>query len=141
MPRKLTDKQEAYKNNRIMGMGVSESYRAAYTCKTMNDRNVSVEANKLEHDPRIAPEIEAKRIEATERAFVTVEEVVNGLLTEAQCNGEGSSQSARVSAWKALSDYTGGFDTNKIKSEVSGPGGGPVQTATSINFIPVTRNK
>ena len=56
---------------------------------------------------------------ATDRALVTIEDVVNGLLTEAQCNGEGSSQSARVSAWKALSDYTGGFDANTKKIEIS----------------------
>ena len=120
MARKLTSKQEAYKNARIAGRGVSESYRFAYDCKTMTDRNVSVEANKLEHDPRIAPELKAKREEAAERALVTIEDVVRGLMVEAQCNGEGSSQSARVSAWKALSDYTGGFDANKQKLEHSG---------------------
>ena len=141
MARKLTDKQEGYKNNRIAGMGVSASYNAAYPDQNMSPQAVSVAANKLEHDPRIALEITKAKEAAAERALVTIEDVVNGLLTEAQCNGEGSSQSARVAAWKALSDYTGGFDTNKIKSEVSGPGGKPIETTTSINFIPVTRDK
>jgi hypothetical protein len=31
--------------------------------------------------------------------------------------------------------------SEKTEQEISGPGGGPVQTATSINFIPVTRAK
>jgi hypothetical protein len=31
--------------------------------------------------------------------------------------------------------------SDKSEQEVSGPGGGPVQTATAINFIPVTRDK
>ena len=31
--------------------------------------------------------------------------------------------------------------SEKTEQEISGPGGGPVQTATSINFIPVTRSK
>ena len=119
MPRKLTAKQEAYKNNRIKGMGVSESYRAAYDAEGMSDNALSKEASKLEHDPRIAPEIEAKRKEATERALVTVEDVVKGLLIEAQTNGEGSTQSARVAAWKVLTDYVGGFDSNKQKIEHS----------------------
>ena len=120
MPRKLTDKQEAYKNNRIRGMGVSESYKAAYDVKLMTDNAVSVEANVLEHDPRIAQVIKAKKEQATERALVTVEDVVRGLLTEATESGEGSTQGARVSAWKHLGEYTGKFDANKQKVEHSG---------------------
>jgi hypothetical protein len=120
MARKLTDKQEAYKNNRIKGMGVSESYRAAYDADGMNDKCVSVNANKLEQDDRIAIGIAKAKEKATERALVTVEDVVNGLLLEAQTNGEGSTQGARVSAWKHLGEYTGKFDANKQKVEHSG---------------------
>jgi len=123
MTRKLTAKQEAYKNNRIAGMGVSESYRAAYDVKKMSDKSVSVAANKLEQDDRIAIEIQAKTIEiqekAIERAIVTIEDVVKGLLLEAQSNGEGCTQSARVAAWKALTDFTGGFDSNRQKVDLN----------------------
>jgi phage terminase small subunit len=115
MARKLTSKQEAYKNNRIKGMGVSESYRAAYSCKTMTDRNVSVEANKLENDPRIAPDVKVKRKEATERALITTEDLVKMLLVEAQSCDDGSTHGARVSAIKLLTDFTGGFDKNRQK--------------------------
>ena len=120
VPRKLTAKQEAYKNNRIAGMGVSESYKAAYDVKTMSDNALSKEASKLEHDPRIAPEIEAKRKEATERAIVTIEDVVKGLLIEAKGDGKDTTSSARNAAWKTLSEHTGGFDANKQKVEHSG---------------------
>lgn len=123
MARKLTLKQEAYKNNRIAGMGVSESYRAAYDVKTMSDKAVSVAANKLEQDPRIALGVNEKKEEATQKAAVTLEMVLNGLLLEATSNGEGCTQSARVAAWKALSEYTGGFDANKQKVEHSAPEG------------------
>ena len=123
MTRKLTAKQEAYKNNRIAGMGVSESYRAAYDVKKMSDKSVSVAANKLEQDDRIAIEIQAKTIEiqekALERAIVTIEDVVKGLLLEATSNGEGCTQSARVAAWKALTDFTGGFDSNRQKVDLN----------------------
>jgi phage terminase small subunit len=51
---------------------------------------------------------------------VTTEDVIKGLLIEAQCNGEGSSQSARVTAWKAIGDFTGGFDANTKKVAHSG---------------------
>lgn len=119
MPRKLTDKQEAYKNNRIRGMGVKESYVGAYDTKNMSDKAISKEASILENDPRITPAIEEKREEATERALVTVEDVVKGLLIEATTNGEGSTQSARVAAWKVLTDYVGGFDSNRQKVDLN----------------------
>jgi len=135
MPRKLTAKQEAYKNNRIQGMGVSAAYNEAYPDQKMTPQQVSVAANKLEHDPRIVLEMDRAKAAATERAIVTIEDVVKGLLIEAQCNGEGSSQSARVSAWKAIGDFTGGFDANKQKQEVSGPGGGPVETVTRVERV------
>ena len=120
MARKLTAKQEAYKNNRIAGMGVSESYRAAYDVKKMSDKSVSVAANKLEQDDRIAIEITEKREEATERALVTVEDVVRLLYEEAQGLGKDTTSSARVTALKTLGEHTGGFDANKQKVEHSG---------------------
>jgi len=120
MPRKLTAKQEAYKNNRIAGMGVSESYKAAYNASGMSDKAVSKEADILEKHPRIAPAIEKSKEEATDKAIVTMEMVLNGLLLEATSNGEGCTQSARVAAWKALSDHTGGFDANTKKVAHSG---------------------
>lgn len=135
MLRKLTVKQEAYKNNRIKGMGCSASYRAAYNCPTMSDNAVSKEATVLEQDPRISPEIDLKRKEAAERALVTVEDVVKGLLLEAKLEGEGSSQSGRVNAWKALSDFTGGFDTNKVKTELTGANGKPIETVTRVERV------
>lgn len=120
MPRKLTAKQEAYKNYRIMGKGTSESYRASYNAKKMNNNAVNVAANELENHPIISLQIQEAREKATERAIVTVEDVVKGLLLEATTDGDGSTQGARVNAWKALSDYTGGFDSNKQRLEHSG---------------------
>ena len=101
-------------------MGVSESYRAAYDVKTMSDKAISVAANKLEQDHRISLAIAKAKEKAEERSVVTMEMVLNGLLLEAQTNGEGSTQSARVAAWKHLGDHTGGFDANKQKLEHSG---------------------
>ena len=120
MPRKLTAKQESYKNNRIAGMGVSESYKAAYNTKNMSDNALRKEASVLENHPLIAPAIEKSKEKATDKAIVTLEMVLNGLLLEATSNGEGCTQSARVAAWKALTDFTGGFDANKQKVEHSG---------------------
>ena len=120
MTRKLTDKQEAYKNNRISGMGVSESYRAAYDVKTMSDKSLSVAANKLEKDDRIAIEIASARKSVADKALVTVEDVVNGLIAETKKEAEGSTSGSRITAWSKLGDFTGGFDANKQKVEHSG---------------------
>lgn len=113
MARKLTSKQEAYKNNRIAGMGVSESYRAAYAADGMSDKAVSKEADKLEKDPRITPVVKQKRKEASEKALVTTEDVVRMLLSEADGSMDDSTPASRTSALKTLTDYTGGFDANK----------------------------
>lgn len=113
--RKLTAKQEAYKNNRIAGMGVCESYNAAYPDQNMSQKAVSVAANKLEKDPRISLEVNAKRKQATERALITTEDLVKMLLVEAQNIEDGSTHGARVSAIKLLTDFTGGFDNNRQK--------------------------
>ncbi len=120
MARKLTDKQEAYKNNRIKGMPVGKAYKAVYDTSNMSDNAASKEASKLEYDPRIAPEIEKAKKLAAEKALVTVEDVVKGLVEETKKSDENTTPTSRVSAWKALSDYTGGFDANKQKVEHSG---------------------
>jgi hypothetical protein len=120
MPRKLTNKQEAYKNNRIAGMGVSESYRASYDASGMSDKAVSKEADILEKDPRIAPEVKLKRKEAADKALVTTEDVVRLLYQEAKGDGKDTSPAARVSALKTLGDFTGGFDANTKKVAHSG---------------------
>jgi len=120
MARKLTDKQEAYKNNRINGMGVSSSYKAAYDAEGMNNKVVSVEANKLEQDPRISIGIEKAKKATADKVLVSLEDVVKGLLKETAEEVEGSTSGTRINAWKALGDYTGGFDANKQKMEHSG---------------------
>ena len=113
---KLTDKQrrfvEEYCSNGFNATQAAIS--AGYSEKTAKDIACQNLAKLYIQD-----EIKAFMEKATKKAIVTIEDVVNGLLTEAQYNGEGSSQSARVSAWKALTDYTGGFDNNRQKVDTN----------------------
>lgn len=120
MARKLTGKQESYKNYRIMGKGLKESYCASYKAKSMNDSSINKAAQELDAHPLIAPCIKKARETATERALVTVEDVVKGLLKETGEDVAGSTHNGRVAAWKGLGEHTGGFDTNKHKLEHSG---------------------
>jgi phage terminase small subunit len=84
MARKLTSKQEAYKNNRIAGMGVSESYRAAYDCTVMSVKSVSAAAGKLEKDDRIAMAIKEAREKAEGSAVMSREEALEKLSLSAR---------------------------------------------------------
>ncbi len=54
----------------------------------------------------------------TEKSIVTREMIVEGMLEIAKSTE--SNETARLAAWKALSDFTGGFDANKQKVEHSG---------------------
>lgn len=84
MARKLTSKQEAYKNARISGMGVSESYRAAYACTVMSVKSVSAAAGKLEKDDRIAMAIKEAREKAENNAVMSREEALEKLSLSAR---------------------------------------------------------
>jgi phage terminase small subunit len=86
-------------------------------------KSARITAARLLTKDNIQEYIEVFMAQAKEKALCTIEDVVEGLLTEAQCNGEGSSQSARVSAWKALGDYTGGFDKSVSKIDHSSKDG------------------
>lgn len=72
------------------------------------------------------PEIEEAKKLAADKALVTVEDVVKGLLEETKKDDDATTPTSRVSAWKALSDYTGGFDANKKKVELSGDKENPI---------------
>lgn len=115
MARKLSVQQESYVDLRISGVEPIDAYRKCYNSKKSNPKTQSNEAHKLEKHPVISLLILEGREKVAERALITAEDVVRGLMAEAADSGEGTSQSARVSAWKALSDYTGKFDANRIK--------------------------
>ncbi|AGH16104.1 terminase small subunit [Vibrio phage pYD21-A] len=78
---------------------------AGYSEKTSG----SISSENLQK-PEIQKAIKEFMGKATEKALVTTEDIVKGLYDIAQY---GESESARVSAYKTLTDYTGGFDKNK----------------------------
>ena len=130
---KLKAKQQAFCEHYVANRfnATQAAISAGYsekTAKEMGYENLT--------KPHVAAYIFEFMAKASERALVTVEDVVQGLRKEAVSMEEDSSPTARISAWKALSDYTGGFDANKIKNEHTGANGGPIETNT-FNFIPV----
>ena len=109
----LTAKQQAFCENYVAnGFNATQAaISAGYSEKTANVMG----AENLSK-PYIAEYITSFKEKASERAIVTVSDVVGWLSKEAKGEGEDTSSSARVSACKTLTDYTGGFDNNKVTS-------------------------
>lgn len=78
-PRKLTAKQLKYRNLRLKGKGVSESYRGAYNCKKMGFKSISVAANVLENDPRISVVLEEAKQREFEKSIMGRDEALQRL--------------------------------------------------------------
>ena len=111
MTEKLTAKQQAFCESYVAnGFNATQ---AAITAGYSEDTAKSIGCENLTK-PDIAKYIFEFKAKASEKALVTTEDVVKGLMKEAGSIEEDSSPTARISAWKALSDYTGGFDSNKV---------------------------
>ena len=111
MTEKLTAKQQAFCESYVAnGFNATQAaITAGYSEKTAKDIGCENLAK-----PNIAKYIFEFKAKASEKALITTEDVVKGLMIEAQGIGEDTNTSARISAYKALSDYTGGFDSNKV---------------------------
>lgn len=120
--KKLTDKQARFVEEYLIDTNATQAaIRAGYSAKTAKPKG-----NELKKHPAIAAAIEAGLANLSERCQVTQDDVIRGLLTEAEWQGEGSSHSARVSAWEKLGKHLGMF---KDKVEHTGADGGPIVTA------------
>jgi phage terminase small subunit len=116
-----------------------QAFVEAYCCNGFNatqaaitagysEKTAESQASRLLTNVKIKEAVDAFKAKASKKALVTMEDVVNGLLLEATSNGEGCTQSARVAAWKALTDFTGGFDANVKKVAVD------TDVAFNMNF-------
>lgn len=84
--------------------------------------------------PLIKQAIDEHKSKLTAKTLVTAEMLVEMLLNEANYHEEGASHSARISAIKLLSDYTGGFDKNKQKLDHSSSDGTMTPRRTLDDF-------
>ncbi len=113
---KLTSKQSAF-----VEAYCSNGFNATQAAKTAGYKPDNAYATGAENlkKPHIAKYVEEFKQKAAEQALCDTEWVVKNLMVEAQGMGEDTSSSARVTALKSLSDFTGGFDANKQKVELS----------------------
>ncbi len=119
---KLTVKEQAFVNEYLKDGNATRSYRAA-GYKAVSDVIAASDGFKLLRKPKVRDAVAAGRKAASDRAIVTAEDVYRGLRKEAEFTGDGSSHSARVSAWSHLGKAVGLFVD---RLELTGKNGQPV---------------
>ena len=123
----LTDKQQRFVDEYLIDLNATQAaIRAGYSEKTAKE----IGSENLTK-PNIAKAIQEAQEKLSNKAQVTVEMVLSGLLKEAQDCAEGSTQSARVSAWAHLGKHLGMF---KEKIEHTGKDGGPIDLSLRVVF-------
>ena len=100
--------------------GTQAAIRAGYAPK-----NARTTGAKLLAHSNIAKSLAEKQREASEKASVTLQDVINGLRKEAMFTGKGSAHSARVSAWSHLAKVLGYVIE---RHEHTGKDGKPIET-------------
>ena len=109
----LTPKQQRFVEEYLIDLNATQAaIRAGYSEKTAQE----IGSENLSK-PMVAKAIAEAQEKLSNKAQVTVEMVVQGLLNEAKDLSDGSTQSARVSAWAHLGKHLGMF---KDKVEHSG---------------------
>jgi len=111
MTEKLTAKQQAFCESYV-----ANGFNATQAALTAGYKKTNATQQGCENlgKPYIQEFIQNFMAKASEKALITTEDVVKGLMKEAEGVSEDTSSNARISAYKALSDYTGGFDSNKV---------------------------
>lgn len=110
----LTARQKAFIDQYLVDLNATQAaIRAGYSEKTANREGTRLLSNVV-----IAKEIAKRSLKATRRAEITVQDVLDGLYKEATSFGEGTTQSARVSAWGYLGKYHKMF-IDRIEADIS----------------------
>ena len=123
----LTPKQQRFVEEYLIDLNATQSaIRAGYSEKTAKE----IGSENLTK-PNIAKAIQEAQESLSNKTQLTVDMIVNGLLNEAKDLSEGSTQSARVSAWAHLGKHLGMF---KDKVEHTGKDGGPIDLSLKVVF-------
>ena len=127
MARKLTPKQARFVQEYLIDCnGAQAAIRAGYS-----PRGAKESASRLLTYDNVAGAVSEARTKQAERAELTADEVIKGLRSEANFKGDGTSHSARVSAWSWLGRRLKLF-TNK--HEHAGADGGPIRIRTELEI-------
>ena len=123
----LTPKQQRFVEEYLIDLNATQAaIRAGYSEKTAQE----IGSENLSK-PMIAKAIAEAQEKLSNKTQVTVEMVVQGLLNEAKDLSEGSTQSARVSAWAHLGKHLGMFKDNVVHS---GDQNSPINMSLKVVF-------
>ncbi len=104
----LTPKQARFVEEYLLDLNATQAaIRAGYSA-----RNADKIGPELLGKTRVAEAVKAAQQARSGRTEITQDEVIQGLKKEATLDGEGSSHSARVSAWAHLGKHLGMFTDN-----------------------------
>jgi phage terminase small subunit len=102
---KLTAKQAKFVEEYLKDLNATQAaIRAGYSKKTAN-----AAAGRLLVNVSVKKAIQEAQKKLSEEALVTQADVIRGLLKEAEYMDDGTSHSARVSAWEKLGKHLGMF--------------------------------
>ena len=123
----LTPKQQRFVEEYLIDLNATQAaIRAGYSEKTAQEQSSRLLSNVM-----VQEAVQKAKNKLSERTELTVDMVVNGLLKEAQDYAEGSTQSARVSAWAHLGKHLGMF---KDKIEHSSDPNNPINMSLKVVF-------
>ena len=123
----LRDKQQRFVEEYLKDLNATEAAkRAGYAA-----RSAEVQGHRLLRNDKVSAEIAERKQERSQRTQITADQVLMGLYQEATATGDGTSHSARVSAWSQIGKFIGLAE----KQEISGPNGNPIQSAIQVEFV------
>lgn len=112
---KITPKQQRFVDEYLIDLNATQAaIRAGYSEKT-----AQWIGPQLLTKTHVLEAVQVAQAKLSEACLVSQKMVIDGLLAEAKLNGEGSSHSARVSAWGLLGKHLGMFvEKTENKTEV-----------------------
>ena len=135
----LSEKQKRFAIEMLrLGNATQAAIAAGYAANSAH-----VTGHRLLRNDKVREILDGRLEEAAERAEVTTDMVIQGLLSEARFRGKGSSQGARVAAWAHLGKYRGMFvdrvDLNVEPSAIEFIVAEPGDTELEVRDVPYLR--
>jgi hypothetical protein len=101
----MTPKQRRVVDEYLLDLNATQAaIRAGHSARTANEQGARLLANAS-----IAAATQAAQHARSERVQITQDDVLRGLYREATLTGDGSSHSARISAWTQIGKHLGMF--------------------------------
>lgn len=134
----LTPKREAFALAFVETGNGSEAYRRAFKAEKMSAAAIAVEASRLVADPKVALRVKALQAAHVERHEITVDDLLRELeeARKVASFGDKPQAGAMVAATMGKAKLLGLLTD---KTEIAGKDGGPVETITRIELVPLRK--